>query len=327
MAASQKPEPGNAVARRETQQTAVEKRQKDQRDALKDKLSLYAPSFAKVLPAHLTPERMVTLALVAATKTPKLFDCTPESIALSVMEVSRWGLDIGRTAHLVPFGNVCTPIADWKGLIELMIKSGHVRDVKARCVFANEHFRVIEGTDASLEHVPILDDKARGELIAAYAIAWLRKGGATFEVLAKHEVDKIRSGAVSKDSPAWKNHYPEMAKKTAVRRLAKRIPQSQQMQAALGMEVEIDGEFSPAAERMREMQQRIEADHARALPPRGIAGGAMQQIGGYDDTALPKVEPGQAADGAPIYEETAEQRAERLEEERLAKLDAEGGSQ
>ena len=80
MATSQKAE-STAVATRDAK--------KEQREQLRASLEKFHPSFAKVLPKHLTPDRMVTLALVAATKTPQLLQCTPESIASSQSDRSR----------------------------------------------------------------------------------------------------------------------------------------------------------------------------------------------------------------------------------------------
>lgn len=219
-----------------TNGTAVAVR--EQRNALRAELSRYSESFAKVLPKTFTPERIITLALVAATKTPQLLDCTPESIALSVVRVAQWGLEIGTTAHLVPFKGQCTPIADYKGLIQLMIRSGHVRDVKAYAVYRNEHFRATAGARPVLEHDPIMTETARGPLVAAYAVAWLRGGHPTWEVMTRDEIDAIRKRARSGNSEAWREHYDEMAKKTAIRRLAKRMPQSPELADALGIEDE-----------------------------------------------------------------------------------------
>jgi recombination protein RecT len=218
-----------AVAKRDAELSpAVQKRQD-----VRAQLERYHDSFARVLPKHITPERLTTLALVAATKTPKILDCTPESIALALVRISQWGLEIGTTAHLVPFGNVCTPIADWKGLVQLMIRSGHARDVKAKCVYEGEHFRYEEGLDAVLEHHPNALVGKRGPMVGVYAIARLRGSITTFEVMSKEEVDRVRNNAISKNSDAWNKHYDEMAKKTVIRRLAKRIPQAATLEEAI----------------------------------------------------------------------------------------------
>ena len=51
------------------------------------------------------------------------------------------------------------------------------------------------------------------------------KGGMTqFEVMSKADVDAIRSVSKSKDNGPWVTNYPEMARKTVLRRLVKYLP-------------------------------------------------------------------------------------------------------
>jgi recombination protein RecT len=229
----------------------------------------FEPTIASVLPEYVKPERMIALTLTAATKNPKLFDCSMESVALALIQVAQWDLEIGTTAHLVPFGNTCTAIADWKGLVKLMIRSGHVKDVKARAVYKNEHFRVIEGLRADLEHVPSYDATARGELMAFYAVAFLARGGGTFEVMTTDDVNKIRARANSKNSDAWNNHYVEMGKKTAIRRLAKRMPQTPALTSAISIEDRLDA---------GDLLEAVQADAARLRQRTGIAPERPRQL-------------------------------------------------
>ncbi len=199
---------------------------KEQRAKLREELSAFAPSFAKVLPKTVTPDALITLALVAANYNPKLFDCTPESVALSLMKIAQWNLDIGRTAHLVPFGRVCTPIRDWKGDAEMLYRAGFVRDIQAHVVYRGEQFRVEYGTASELYHTPDFPPGADTDITHAYAVALLRGGIKTFEVMSIEEVSEIRQNSPMPNSPAWKGHYSEMVKKTLIHRLAKRLPMS-----------------------------------------------------------------------------------------------------
>lgn len=214
-----------------TSMTKPEARQ-DPRVILRAELTKYQGSLAKVLAKGITPESVVALTLVAATRSPALFDCTPESIAMALMRIGQWGLEIGTTAHLVPFGKECIAIPDWRGLIELARRGG-VRDVTARVVYAKEHFRVEQGTEEFIEHHPIHKDGDRGEIVAFYAIARLPHNRSTFEVMTKAEVEAIQKAARSGNSPAWKNHFAEMGRKTVTKRLLKRLPQSKQLADAL----------------------------------------------------------------------------------------------
>ena len=62
----------------------------------------------KVIPQHLTPDRMLKALLVAASKNPDLYNCTQESITKSLMDASTLGLDCSGTlgsGYLVPFNN------------------------------------------------------------------------------------------------------------------------------------------------------------------------------------------------------------------------------
>jgi recombination protein RecT len=201
---------------------------------LRADLTRFVPRMAEVVGARGAEEyaqRQVGLALLAAQKNPELLKCDPTSVAAAMVRVCGWRLEIGTTAHLVPFGRECTAIPDYKGLIELMIRSGHVRDVYAGAVHANDFFAMRMGTDARLEHQPVGGD--RGPVIGYYAVAKLRHGYTTFEYMTEEEVERIRAAARSGGSPAWKGHRTEMGKKTVVRRLAKRMPQSDALRTAI----------------------------------------------------------------------------------------------
>ena len=235
-AAHAKPDrqPGTAVT------TQEQDKERQKMAMLRTRIERFAPQLATVLPKVMTPERVVTLVLTAATQNTRLLDCTPESLILSLMKVAQTGLEIGRTCYLVPYGKTATFIPAWQGLVQLIEETGFYRGTKARAVYAKEHFIYEEGLSQRLEHTPIWSSQDRGDLIAFYAISFDRHGRGTFEVMSKPDVDKIRAGSPSKDSDAWKNHYAEMGKKTAIRRLAKRLPQAtNRLKAA----IESDAEF------------------------------------------------------------------------------------
>ena len=106
--------------------TAVTKK-----SSLKATLEERAPAYQRLLPKWYPADRLITGALVAAQANPDLVKCNPQSVAVALARVAQWGLDVGDTAHLVPYGDKCTPIADYKGLIRLMVEAG-ARKVEAR---------------------------------------------------------------------------------------------------------------------------------------------------------------------------------------------------
>lgn len=210
---------------------------------------------AAVLPKHLTAERVVKVAITAASRAPQLLRCTPESFALAVIQASQLGLEAGSPlgeAYLVPYGSECTLIVGYRGLIALARRSGEIESIEAHVVHARDRFELSFGLDAKLSHTPHmpvpptdLDEKgiARwseeanpGPLVAVYAIARLKGGAVQYEVMTRADVEKIRAKSKAGSTGPWKDHYEEMARKTVVRRLAKYLPMSIEMAQALDLE-------------------------------------------------------------------------------------------
>ncbi len=189
-------------------------------DAIKAKM-------AEVLPKYLTPERMVRIALLAVARQPKLLECTPESIALALLTASQLGLEPnGRDAHLVPYGKDCQLIPDYKGLIQLAYRSGQVASMSAKAVHKTDRFAYEFGTDERLLHVPSME-KEPGPLIAAWAMAKLKTGRPVFVVLSPNDVANRKKSAQT--DKIWAKYPDAMWAKSAVRELAKWIPQQPEL--------------------------------------------------------------------------------------------------
>jgi recombination protein RecT len=191
-----------------------------QRDKLRAELARYMPSYEKLLPAHYPADRLVVGAMLAVTRNPELLKCSAQSIAVALAQVAQWNLDVGTTAHLVPFKGRCTAMADYKGYIEQMCKAG-ARKVEAYVVREGDDFEMQRGTDPFLRHTPKTGD---APIIGAYAIAWFRGGVTQFEFMTAEEIDSIRHA----NSQNWKaGPLPKWyARKTVIRQLAKYVPKT-----------------------------------------------------------------------------------------------------
>ena len=187
--------------------------------------------FEASLPSHLSPERFVRVAITALTKTPKLQECTQESFFKCLLDLSAIGLEPdGRRAHLIPYGKECTLILDYKGLVELVRRSGDVVKIHADVVCENDIFENAKGEVTRHE----VDYKnGRGAVLAAYAEVTLKDGSQQTEILSKAEVDGIRGRSKSGNNGPWKTDYNEMAKKTAFRRLCKWLTFSPEIASAI----------------------------------------------------------------------------------------------
>lgn len=193
---------------------------------------------ARVIPKHITAERMARVATTALTRSPKLMECDQASFFKCLMDLSQWGLEPdGRRAHLIPFGRECQLIIDYKGLVELAYRSGYVRSLHADVVRQGDLFEYNLGQ--VIKHVPhfLRTDQAKpaeqGEIIAAYCIAQLTSDTIKTEVLSKQEIDAIRGRSKAGKSGPWVTDYSEMAKKTAFRRLSKWLPLSADIRDAM----------------------------------------------------------------------------------------------
>ena len=176
---------------------------------------------AKVLPKHLTPERMTRVALTATLRNPALLNCLPESLMNALLICSQAGLEPdGRLAHLIPFGNQVQVIFDFKGLVTLALRNG------AEAVFADKvceydffEAGVVEGRKV-ITHKPDWS-KPRGTPFCYYAVC-KRGGEVDWEVMSMDEVEAIRARSRAATKGPWVTDFDEMAKKTVLRRMSKR---------------------------------------------------------------------------------------------------------
>jgi hypothetical protein len=96
-------------------------------------------------------------------------------------------------------------------------------------VYEKDTFRYELGTTQTLTHQKFMGEE-RGARVAVWAIARFTSGAdPVITVMPIHEIEKLRACSQMADGLAWSNHYDEMAKKTAVRRIAKNLPMSAQM--------------------------------------------------------------------------------------------------
>jgi phage RecT family recombinase len=199
----------------------------------------------RVLPQHLTVDRMIGLAILATTQQPKLLECTPASVLQSVMQAAQLGLEINGSlghAYLVPYGNVCQLIPGYRGMIYLAKLSGALNTAEARLVYDGELFEVDYGTTPRIIHRPRFDlPRTDDKIVAVYVVATLPDGTTQFEVMSREEVDRIRARSRASGSGPWVSDFGEMARKTPTRRGIKYLPVSNPTEARkLAMALELD---------------------------------------------------------------------------------------
>lgn len=202
------------------------------------------PSINNVAARHMRPERLYRLIVANVSKTPALQKCSMESIFRACLQSVELGLEPGSAlgeGYLVPYGDQCTFIPGYRGLIALAYRSGHVKSVSSAVVYQGDKFEFALGLAPKLEHVP--DPAAVREpkdITYAYCIVQLKDGGLVYDVMTRGEVDRIRSRSKAGGSGPWVTDYAEMAKKTVARRCLKYAPMSVEMSKALALDEAID---------------------------------------------------------------------------------------
>jgi recombination protein RecT len=211
-------------------------------------------SLAQLVPKHLNADRLMKVALNCVAKTPLLQQCSVSSILQCVFTAAELGLEPGGAlghAYLVPFKQTATLIIGYRGFIQLMRNSRQLSSIRAVVVHDKDVFKMREGIEQSIKHEPFLDGDP-GALKYVYCVAKLKDGSVQIEVMTKAQVDAIRGRSRSSGSGPWVTDYEEMAKKTVVRRIAKYLPLSAEVEKAVEHDNGdyVDGEVLKSGEQM-----------------------------------------------------------------------------
>lgn len=192
-----------------------------------------APQFKAALPAHVPVEKFTRVALTALQNNPDLATADRNSLFGAFVRLAQDGLlPDGREAAVVMFSGKAQAMPMIGGILKRIRQSGEVSYVSAQVVYANDHFKWSLGFDETIEHTPAPLDEETGEPIAAYAVAVLKDGSRLCEVMRKSEIEKVRAVSRSGQNGPWKAWWGEMARKTVMRRLSKRLPMSTDLEEA-----------------------------------------------------------------------------------------------
>lgn len=196
-----------------------------------------------VLPQHLSPDRLLRVALTAILRTPALLDCTRESILSCVLTAAQLGLEpdqfLGQ-AYLIPFRNnkkgvmECQIMPGYRGYISLARRTGEVQSVNAQVVYTRDKFDLVYGLEERLEHRPAEGD--RGEPRGAYVVFHYKDGSRSFDYMSTSDIERIRKRSKTPDNGPWVTDWDEMAKKTVIKRHAKLAPMSVEFARATALE-------------------------------------------------------------------------------------------
>jgi len=244
------------------------------------------------LPSHIRAEMFQRNLLNAVMVNTDLMDMDTGEVFREVSKAAALGLyldqQLGEAYIIVGYDGKLKRKAPqlrvgYRGLVKLARQSGEVAQIYAHEVCKNDKFSCEMGTHKALDHKPDVFGE-RGPIIGYYAVVKYRDGTDDFEPMALADVLAIRDRsdaykaykADKVKSTPWSTDEVEMSKKTVVRRLTKRLPQSPELAEAI--KIEDRAEFPSF------LEERAAPAPRRIAPPPP----AMQQI--ERQTAAPAAE-------------------------------------
>jgi len=237
---------------------------KDAVNEFDNQLQAVKSQWAMALPPQIPSDKFRGVVITAVNLEPDLLKADRRSLLNACCQAAKDGLQPDkREGALVIFNtkekrdgqDVWIKKVQWMpmvyGIIKKIRQSGEIAAVNAKIVYEAETrppvgpkgltltddrgrplppaFQyVIADGEERIEHHPMLWGD-RGDMVLAYAYAKFKDGHTEYEPLTKADIDKIRSVSKSKDRGPWVDWYEEMAKKSAIRRLSKRLPLSAEL--------------------------------------------------------------------------------------------------
>jgi recombination protein RecT len=203
------------------------------RKTIADLVEAQRDEIDRALPAAVSADRLVRVALTTLRTSPDLTECTPESFLGALMLSAQLGLEPGPLGHayFVPRWNKnikskeVTFLLGYKGLIDLALRSERVETIEAHPVYETDEFAAEYGTDGFLRHTPNFR-RREGDPWLYYCICKLRGGGHQWLALNRDDVDARRQRSSASGKGPWVTDYDAMARKSCVRALAPYLPLS-----------------------------------------------------------------------------------------------------
>ena len=215
--------------------------------SLMEFMGKHRTQIAAALPAHITPDRMMRLALTSFSQNRALQNCDMNSIFASVVIAAQLGLEIGvgGQGYLVPYKGKATFVPGWQGLVDLVSRAGRAT-VWTGAVYKGDEFDWALGDSPFVKHRPMADSDNPNDIEFVYAVG--RVNGSHYPVIEVWTMNRIirhlnRFNKVGASHYALANNSQNMemyARKVALLQVLKYMPKSVEVQRAMDVSNAID---------------------------------------------------------------------------------------
>lgn len=178
----------------------------------------------QALPEGVSLDRFTRVTLTAIQQNPGIVEKDRTSLYMACVRCAADGLmPDGREAALVAFGDRVQYMPMVWGITKKLAE-GNIA-ISAQCVYSGDTFERELGDEERIIHKAPPLGTVRGDLVGVYAIARDRNTGRVLdrEVMDKAQVETVRSVSRAKNGDLWTKWIDEAYRKTAIRRLSKRL--------------------------------------------------------------------------------------------------------
>lgn len=227
-------------------------------EAMRVSLEKMSPQFKLALPSNVTPEKFVRVAMTAMQENDKLLTTDRTSLFASFTKCAQDGLlPDGKEAAIIPFGKSAVYMPMVAGILKKIRNSGEISSIAPHVVYENDKFEYwIDEKGEHIKHVPQLSGE-RGDPTHAYCIATTKDQSTYIEVMDFEQIEKVRKSSRNPDKGPWKDWWSEMARKTVLRRLSKRLPMSSDAQETVHQDDQLYDLEKPKLTEPREPMKRL----------------------------------------------------------------------
>lgn len=223
-------------------------------------------------------QRFITVSLHYLSGASELLErCSPASIVEAVREAATLDLEptgILGEAWIVRHGNRAVLRVGWRGFLKLLRRSGQIVAADVQIVYENDQFELELGTNPYIKHTPDLNDRGT-QFRGAYAWARMPTGEFIIEWMTTADIEAVRAVSQAKNAMAWTQWWSEMARKSVVRRLVKRLPLSPVAEKAVALDEvadNVEGEQPDNPVRAKTLELLARATGGD-IPPEGSTDG------------------------------------------------------
>lgn len=219
----------------------------------------------KILPDLLekhgiSPSQFVQVVLSEIKKNEKLLQAfieNPSSMFASILAGAEIGLipsDMIGEFYLIPrnlkqsdgkYKMSVTPLIGYKGLVNILLRSGEVSRVHTEVVYEGDVFEPTYGLEPNIIHKPNFDvPRSADKIKYAYAVAKMKSGEYQFAVMTRAEIEVVKNLSKYPNDLYFNDKMGInrwMERKCVLIQLSKMLPKDYYSKKAIGMDSMLEG--------------------------------------------------------------------------------------